>query len=96
MIKDVSKWVLEGIVPDITFYIKIDLKTARARMSNNTTSLVSFEKKNDLFWINVIKGFDEICKDRKNVICLDGHLKPQEVFEQAVTILEKHIIELTK
>lgn len=94
MIKDVSKWVLRGIIPDITFYIKVDLEIARARMSNNTTSLISFEKKNDLFWTNVIKGFDEIYKDRKDVICLDGHLKPQEVFEQAVTILEKHIIKL--
>jgi len=87
MIKTVNKWTMQDIEPDLVFYVKIDPQTALARVAKRNEKLTSFEKEKLDFWQRVINGFEFIFKDRKNVITLDGRLKPEEVLAQALEAL---------
>jgi len=81
MIHTINKWVMRDIVPDITLYIKVPLEVALQRLKKRKTKPTSFEKEKEAFTKRLIHGYDEIFKDRKNVIIVDG--------EQSAEILAK-------
>lgn len=83
MIKSVNKWAMQNIEPDLTFYIKIDAKTAFDRIKKRNKTLTSFEKEKLEFWNKVLFGFEQIFKNRKNVITIDGALTPKEIADIA-------------
>lgn len=87
MIKNVNKWAMQNIEPDLTFYIKIDAKIAFDRIKKRNETLTSFEKEKIDFWNKVLLGFEQIFKERKNVITLDGTLSPEDVTQEAFDIL---------
>lgn len=82
MIANVNQWAMQNIVPDIVIYIKIDPATAASRLKNRETLSV-FEKERHDFTNRLIAGFDELFKERSNVITIDGTLSPQEVTQIA-------------
>jgi len=71
-IKTVNRWAMQNITPDITFYVKISLKEALARLKKRKGLPTSFEKEKDSFKKKLIKGFDSIFKNRPDFIILDG------------------------
>ena len=87
MIKSVNNWTTKQIKPDIIFYLEIDIQTAIKRVFKRKETLTTFEKEKVDFWQKVIKGYEQILKDRKNVIKLDATLSPEEVLQEAL----KHI-----
>jgi len=83
MIKQINQWAMRNIEPDLVFYIKLDFKTALERIMLRAQKLTSFETEQELFWQRVIKGFETIFKNRKNVVTLDGTETPEELAKQA-------------
>mgnify|MGYP000033997095 CR=1 FL=1 len=74
------------LVPDITFFLDLDPKLGLARIKGEKDRL---EKEVIEFHERVREGYQEIAKKHKNrVHKLDASKTPQEVFEQAVKILE--------
>ena len=88
MIKKVNKWAMQNIEPDVIFYIKIDTKTAFERIIKRNEALTSFEKEKTEFWTKVINGFEDIFRNKKNVITLDGTKTPEEILQEALDKLE--------
>lgn len=84
MIQMVNHWAMNGIAPDLVFYLNIDSKTALERLTANRTTLTAFEKKTGDFWTKVITGFEAIFAQRPEVVTLDATLDTQTVFEQAI------------
>ncbi len=48
-IKTVNNFVMKGIRPDITFYIRVDYETAITRINYRNLQLTEFEKENKTF-----------------------------------------------
>ncbi len=83
MITSINKWVMDGIAPDLTLHVKIDVATAVARIKQSRHLLTSFEQEKQDFWQRVSDGFDTIFANRENVIKLDGSLDAETLAEQA-------------
>ncbi|MFH1643847.1 MAG: dTMP kinase [bacterium] len=82
MIKKTNKWAMQNIEPDFIIYVKIDTQTALQRIGKRNEKLTSFEKEKIDFWNKVIKGYEEIFKNKKNVIIVDGNLPPDILAKQ--------------
>lgn len=89
MITNINRWAMIGIEPDLTFYIKIDYKTAHARIDNRKNTRSIMEQEQEAFWNRVINGYNEISKTRENIITLSGLDSPEELFEQAYKHVRK-------
>ena len=84
-IKLVNNWAMQNIEPDLIFYIEIDVKTAQERIFKRKEALTSFEKEKSEFWEKVITGYEQIFKNKKNVIKLDGKLSPEKLASLATS-----------
>jgi len=82
MLKKINSWVMQGIEPDIIFYLKINLDTALERINKRNETITNFEKKS--LMQKVSAGYDEIFKNKNNVIVLDANLLPEEVLQKAI------------
>lgn len=84
-IKLINNWAMQNIEPDLIFYIEIDIKTAQERIFKRKEALTSFEKEKSEFWEKVIRGYEQIFKNKKNIIKLDGKLSPEKLTTLALT-----------
>lgn len=71
MINIVNNWVMHGIKPDLTIYVRIPWMIAQMRVKNRGEETV-FEKEKADFMEAVINGFELIYKGRDDVIVIDG------------------------
>lgn len=79
MIQQVNSWALQARVPDLTIYLKIDAKTALDRVKERNMPLTAFEQEKQDFFERVIRGFDQLYKDRNDVMIVDATQQPEEV-----------------
>lgn len=91
MIANVNRWVMQGIEPDLVFFVKLDVAIAQARLAKRNLGLTSFEKRDKLFWQQTAQGFENIFATRTNVVTLDGMLDEQTLMHQAWQALEKRL-----
>jgi dTMP kinase len=89
LIQKVNQWAMQEYTPDITFYIHIDIKTARERILKRHLKHTAFEKETHVFWEKVIAGYQKIYSQRTNVITLDGTQSPEVLVQAALKALEK-------
>ncbi len=75
-----------GILPDITFFIDISIKTMHKRL----TKLDAIESKGDEFFEKVKRGYMYIANRYKNVYIINGEKPKEKVFEDIITIWNKH------
>jgi dTMP kinase len=87
MIKTINRWVTQGLVADLTFYIRIDAQTAFDRIKKRNLELTAFEKEKVEFWKRVEQGYEELFMNRKNVAVLDGKMTQEELLKQALSRL---------
>lgn len=80
MVKSINEWSMQGIVPDLTIFVRVPVETALERCGKRG-SLSAYEKKE--FLHRVADGFEEIYKNRNNVIMVDGTESP-EILNQIV------------
>lgn len=90
-IKLINNWAMQNIEPDIIFYIKIDINTAKERILKRHEELTSFEKEKETFWQKVITGYEEIFANKKNIITLDGTLSPEKLKQIALEKIYLHL-----
>lgn len=91
-INTVTHQVMQGIVPDLIVYRKIDADTAFARIVQRNEQLTLFEKEKKEFFERVITGFDTLFAGDKRVLTLDSTLSLQEACDHVV----QRIISLVK
>lgn len=84
MLNSVNAWAMDGITPDLTIYVKIDVATAMQRIKQSRNLLTSFEQEKVDFWQRVADGFDAIFATRKNVLLLDGTTNQDTLAAQAL------------
>ena len=72
MIKNINNWAMQNREPDIILYIKVPIETALQRLKKRKGRPTSFEQEKEKFVKKLVAGFEQMFKDRKNVITLDG------------------------
>ncbi len=77
-VKAVNSWVLQGIKPNVTIYVRIDQETAEQRISARGTRS-AFEKEQASFVSRLIEGFDTIYHNQQDVIHIDGSQSVESV-----------------
>lgn len=93
-VRELNARAVDGVVPDLTFYLRLsqDERTQRARESG--TSLDRIEKVGDDFMRRVEEGFEEIARSEPDrVKVLDASLPPEEladIVERALRLRKAH------
>jgi dTMP kinase len=81
MIEQINRWAMDGIQPDITIYVKVDPQTAHERTAHRG-ELSNFEQEKRDFFERVVRGFEVIFHNRKDVLVIDGLQSPEKVAAQ--------------
>lgn len=76
-----------NIQTDLTFYLAIDLQTSMDRQAKRGQEKDYFEKSNQSFYEELIKGYEYCANDFKNIIRIDATKDIKNVFNQ----IETHI-----
>ncbi|HBN83193.1 MAG TPA: dTMP kinase [Clostridiales bacterium] len=71
IVKKVNAVAMQGLVPDITFFINIDDDEAFRRRAKRMSS-DRIENEDKAFHLKVFKGYRELAKDMENVVWIDG------------------------
>ncbi len=87
MVKTINSWSMHNIIPDLTIFVRVPVEIALERCSKRG-SLSAYEKKE--FLNRVAYGFEEIYKNRNNVIIVDGTEKPESIYLQALEKIIQH------
>jgi len=91
MIRSINTWVMKGIRSDIVFYLKLSPQIAQERLLARKEELTTFEQEHVSFTKKLVEGFDEIFKNRKDVILLDGTKSPEQLTHDALQAIEEWI-----
>lgn len=87
LINEVTRWVMQGIEPDLIVYCKIDAETAFKRIVQRKQELTLFEKEKTTFFERVIEGFEKIFSGKPQVLVVDATLPAEVVCTQVIAEL---------
>jgi dTMP kinase len=92
LVNAVNQWTMKGIVPDLTIYLAIDYSAAQQRLQKNVRSgeLLHYDQERADFFRRVIRGYDALYANRKDVIKLDAMQK----VETNAQVVHQHICAL--
>jgi dTMP kinase len=88
MIKSINAWSMQEIAIDLTVFVRIPVDIAFERC-NKRGSLSAYEKKE--FLHKVAAGFEELYKNRTDVIIVDGTESPENLNKQVCDAIEQWI-----
>lgn len=91
MIKAVNAWVMSGIKPDLTFYVRISTHDAALRLKARG-KLTAFEQEQEQFTARLVDGFDTLFKDNPSARILDACLDKQTVALNAFMAVEQWLL----
>jgi dTMP kinase len=84
----VTSWVMDGVKPDCTLYVALDIETAMQRLHARNQELTRLEQQPRSFYEAVINGFETLFKDRSDVIRIDAKQSIEAVFAAACAALD--------
>lgn len=76
-LQEINKIAAHGLVPDITFYLKIDLSQSEHRRSHIIKDRM--EKSGIEFYRRVIRGFDDLAARESRFITIDASTAVEEI-----------------
>lgn len=85
----INDWTLQGIRPDLTFYLEIDYITAQQRLKQRAGELSSFDQAKEGFFTKVIQGYETLYQNRLDVVRLDARQSVEESCQKAYEIVHK-------
>ena len=77
MLRTINAWTMSTIVPDLTVFVRVPVAIALER-AKNRGPLSAYEKREN-FLHNVAAGFEELYKNRTDVIVVDGTLSQESL-----------------
>ena len=90
-IKTINEFVMKGIKPDITVYVKVKPNTAINRILKRGATLTSFEKEeNGKFIERLAMGFDYLYdkkNNKDNIETVDGNQSQEQVLQETLAKL---------
>ncbi|MFA6527644.1 MAG: dTMP kinase [Candidatus Babeliales bacterium] len=96
VITTINDWAINGVTPDIIFYLEIDPALALGRIEKRNEAKTSFEREQADFWARVIEGFNYCCAKYPQVIKLDASAPEEIVAQNAFEIVRTHSTSLAQ
>lgn len=87
-IHTLNRMAAHSIVPDLTFYLRIDIKEAEKRTRGNDKDRM--ESAGADFFREVCRGYDEIAKREKRFIPINAMNSPESVHQEILKLFEEH------
>ena len=87
-VMDINLFAIEDHLPDITFFLDIDLKTSLDRV-NKRDELDRLEGAGLDFFERVYEGYQEIVKENSRIVMIDATRSIEEVGDEIIEIIEK-------
>lgn len=81
MLRTINSWTMSTIIPDITIFVQVPVATALER-AKKRGSLSAYEKRED-FLHKVAHGFEELYKNRNDIIIINGIESPKNLTMEA-------------
>jgi dTMP kinase len=85
LIDTINRWAMNNRLPDLTFYVHIDIDTALERLKQRN-ALTHFEKETS-FIQSTIEGFNRLYHNRQDVVTIDGRQTIEDIIQQALSAL---------
>ena len=85
-VNNIHKWILNGLKPNLTFILKVSLKSSKKRLIKRKTKN-RYDNFSKSFYSTVQKSFIKIAKGKKNYFVLDS--------SKDDNLLEKKIFDIT-
>lgn len=89
MLRIINSWTMNNIVPDITIFVRVPVAIALER-AKNRGPLSAYEKR-EHFLHNVAAGFEELYKNRTDVIIVDGTQSQESLNSHVCDAIEQWI-----
>lgn len=89
MLRTINSWTMNTIIPDITIFVQVPVAIALER-AKKRGSLSAYEKRED-FLHKVAHGFEELYKNRADVIIVNGIESPENLTAQTYTAITQWI-----
>jgi dTMP kinase len=81
-VRELNAWAVDGVTPDLTFYLRLSLEERACRARESNAPLDRIEKVGDDFMQRVEEGFEEIARSEPGrVKVLEASLPPEELAE---------------
>jgi dTMP kinase len=77
MLRTINSWTMHSIIPDLTIFVRIPVAIALER-AKNRGPLSAYEKREN-FLHRVAAGFEELYKNRTDIIIADGMLSQESL-----------------
>jgi dTMP kinase len=87
-IQNINAWAMNSTIPDLTVFVRIPVEIAIERC-NKRGALSAYEKKEFLY--KVAAGFEELYKNRMDVIIANGMESPEDLSKQVYDAIEEWI-----
>jgi dTMP kinase len=82
-VKSLNAYAVGDRVPDLTFVLDIDRRTARSRLGDRTKIRDRLEGESDAFHERVIQAYRDLAhNETKRVVQIDGRLSPDAIEQQ--------------
>lgn len=89
MVRIINRWTMHGITPDITIFVRVPVTIALER-AQQRGALSAYEKK-ETFLHDVAQGFEELYKNRDDVIIVDGTQTQESLTRNVYNAIEQWI-----
>ncbi len=86
-LEHVTEWVMDGTVPDLTFFVELSIDEAGDRMKNRKNPS-RFEQEARDFHTAVLEGYNALYAGKEHVLRLDGRMTPHALVKKAYTLTE--------
>ena len=89
MLHIINTWTMHSIQPDLTIFVRIPVDVALERVKKR--GVLSAYEKRENFLHKVAAGFEELYKNRSNVIVVDGSQSKETLKSQVCNAIEQWI-----
>jgi dTMP kinase len=94
-IMELSLWATDGIVPDLTFLLSVDVDRGEERISGSSKSRDRIENEKDKFKRSIYKGYIELSRKYSNrIILIDGRQDIKTIFGQVKERVDRELDKL--
>lgn len=88
VIRSINAWAYNDIKPNLIVLLDLDVQIAKKRIANSRATLDSFEKREDVFFEVLRRGFKEEVKDNPNALILDAAESTENLCQKIIKKIE--------
>jgi dTMP kinase len=89
MINPINQWTMNKILPNLTIFVQVPVEVALER-AQKRGSLSAYEQRTE-FLHKVAEGFEELYKNRNDVMIVDGTQSPESLTNHVCNTITKWI-----